>query len=127
MVCQHPYGRRRTYKVHNGQVEAECEVCWSCAAVRSQAGGFWLPASYVFQDGNLLELDGRLRIRGYFEWMRQAPIHKEPQTGHVNGITRSPDTDNTTRAHTGENTSPPTGRSTHVKNPDPCSTHSDPA
>jgi len=73
-VCQHPYARRRTYKVRNGQVEAECEVCWSCAAVRSQAGGFWLPASYVYQAGDLLELDGRVRIPGYFAWMRRAPV-----------------------------------------------------
>lgn len=73
-VCQHPYAHRRVYRVEGGDTVAECEVCWSCLAVRSQAGGYWPPSSYLYRDGDVLEADGRVRIRGYFRWLATTPL-----------------------------------------------------
>lgn len=73
-VCQHPIGRRRTYRVVSGGTTAECEVCWTCAAVRSQPGGWWKPMAFTYAKPDLLELDGRVRIPNYFDWCRRAPV-----------------------------------------------------
>lgn len=72
-TCHHPYARRRTYTVQAGDVEATCEVCWECRAARTTTGP-WLSRSYLYSDGNLLEIDGRLRIPGYFAWRDRAPV-----------------------------------------------------
>jgi hypothetical protein len=72
-TCQHPYASRRVYRAtspDDGET-AECEVCWSCASVRSQPGGPWVPRSFLYRSGDLLELDGRVRIPGYIPWTRR--------------------------------------------------------
>ena len=81
--CHHPYARRRLYQVQNGATLAECQVCYSCGAVRTTTDGWWPHGSYLYRAGDLLEIDGRLRIRRYWNWYQHAPVTQERVTHAV--------------------------------------------
>lgn len=70
MTCYHPPDRRRIYRTDVG----ECQVCYSCLAVRSDSSGYWLPVCRRYEPPDLFTADGALICPDYWAAYDRAPV-----------------------------------------------------